>query len=135
MRKLALALLLVASTSPAYAKSLVGRHKLTLQWIGWDQPGEAIVDKDSDGNLRVHGEQRGAHDDVVTIDGKLSVIDARTLDLDGTVIIKVALNNHGQQCERHGVLRFVRSGKRRYWRMQQMQSPCENVVDYVDLYQ
>jgi hypothetical protein len=35
---------------------------------------------------------------------------------------------------RSGTFHFKATGKRRYWRMQEMDNPCDSVTDYVDVY-
>lgn len=42
--------------------------------------------------------------------------------------------NEGRPCEREGVMTFEMTGSRKYWRLQQMQSPCDETTDYVDIF-
>jgi hypothetical protein len=42
--------------------------------------------------------------------------------------------NNGEPCERTGEMTFAITGKRKYWRMQEMKSPCDVTTDYVDIY-
>jgi len=42
--------------------------------------------------------------------------------------------NGGEPCLREGEMTFAITGKRRFWRLQQMQNPCNEVVDYIDIF-
>ena len=70
----------------------------------------------------------------VGMHGSVRVQDARTLYITGTVVTQVTHINNGEPCLREGTFEFRATGKRKYWRMQQMENPCENVVDYIDIY-
>ena len=77
--------------SDAKAKAmLLGRHKLSLQWISWDYFGTANV-SNVKGVLRLKGEQRKrGGNDYVKIDGVITSIDAKEFKFDGKIIIKVS---------------------------------------------
>ncbi len=118
------------------AKMLLGRHKLSLQWISWDYFGTATV-TNKDGVYYLKGEQKGRgsnRSDFVRVDGVVTQIDAKQFTFDGTVVTQVSHNNGGQPCERKGILNFRITGTRKYWRMQQIDSPCEAIADYVDIF-
>ncbi len=116
------------------AKMLLGRHKLSLQWISWDYFGIAnVINKG--GIYYLKGEQKGRKsDDLVKIDGIIKSIDAKQFTFDGTVTTQFSHINGGKPCERKGPLTFRITGKRKYWRMQQIDNPCDAVADYVDIY-
>jgi hypothetical protein len=40
----------------------------------------------------------------------------------------------GPAFERTGEMTFRVTGKRKYWRLMEMDNPCEGVTDYVDIY-
>ncbi|MGD9562535.1 MAG: hypothetical protein AB7F88_10550 [Pyrinomonadaceae bacterium] len=118
----------------AAAKKLLGRHMLSLQWISWDYFGSANVTRRG-GVYRIKGEQKGrGNDDLLTIDGVITAIDTKEFTFDGTIITQVSHNNGGAPCTREGEFTFKITGKRKYWRLQQMDNPCEPVTDYVDVY-
>lgn len=118
----------------AAAKMLLGRHKLSLQWISWDYFGTANV-TNGRGVYRIKGEQKGrGNSDFVKIDGVIKSIDAKEFVFDGTIITQVSHNNGGAACTREGEFTFKITGKRKYWRLQQMDNPCDPVTDYVDIY-
>lgn len=113
---------------------LLGRHKLSLQWISWDYFGAANV-TNRGGVLYLKGEQkqRGGTD-FVRINGKITEINAKSFVFDGRVVTQVSHINGGQPCERTGEMTFKITGSRKYWRLMEMDNPCEGVTDYVDIF-
>lgn len=116
-------------------KELIGEHAFTLQWIGWDFPGTVDMYKEMDLLICV-GEQisKENKNEYIKIDGYIEVIDEKTFEFIGSIVTRIEYINEGNECLREGVFTFKISGKRKYWRMQEMQNPCEDVVDYVDIY-
>ena len=118
------------------ARMLLGRHKLSLQWISWDYFGTATV-MNRRGTYLLKGEQRGrgpGNADLVTVDGTITMIDAKEFSFRGKIVTKISHINGGRPCERNGDFTFKITGKRRYWRLQQMENPCDQATDYVDIY-
>ncbi|CAN5153826.1 hypothetical protein BH20ACI2_BH20ACI2_06100 [soil metagenome] len=116
------------------AKMLLGRHKLSLQWISWDYFGAATVTNKA-GVYYLKGEQKGrGNTDFIKVEGSITRIDAKEFTFDGTIITRINHINGGQPCERNGEMTFRITGKRRYWRLQQMDNPCDEATDYVDIY-
>src|SRR5215204_523177 len=113
---------------------LLGKHRLSLQWISWNYFGTAIV-TNRGGVLSVKGEQkqRGGTD-FVKINGTITEINAKDFRFDGTIITQVSHINGGKPCERTGEMTFKITGTRKYWRLTQMDNPCEGVTDYVDIF-
>lgn len=147
MRKLFLILMLAVLSLSAFAQEktvvnsakarqmLLGKHKFSLQWIDfWEYFGTATV-TNRRGVYYIKGEQkqRGGSD-FVTIDGIITQIDDREFKFDGKIITQVSHNNGGSPCERNGEMIFKITGQRKYWRLQQMQSPCGDETDYVDIF-
>jgi hypothetical protein len=130
---------LLSAPAPALADSaeralLGGEHNLTLQWIGWDRPGKATVEE-VDGALVLQGEQRDPKTgDCLTVSGKIVEVAPRRFVLEGEIRRRVSHLCGGAEAVRTGKLVFRRTGKRAYWRLQQMDSPCDDTVDYVDLF-
>lgn len=113
---------------------LLGRHKLSLQWISWDYFGAANV-TDKGGVLYLKGEQKSRKDsDFVRINGKITEINAKDFKFDGTIITQISHINGGKPCERTGEMSFKITGSRKYWRLAEMDNPCEGVTDYVDIF-
>ena len=113
---------------------LLGRHKLSLQWISWDYFGAAMV-TNRGGTFYLKGEQkqRGGTD-FVKIDGIITEINARDFTFNGTIITQVSDIAGGKPCTRDGEMKFKITGRRKYWRLAQMDNPCEAVTDYVDIF-
>jgi hypothetical protein len=113
---------------------LMGKHKLSLQWISWDYFGTVTI-SNKNGVLYLMGEQRQrGGSDFVTIDGKISQINSRDFIFVGKIITQINHINGGQSCTRDGEMTFRITGKRKYWRLMEMDNPCDEVTDYVDIY-
>jgi hypothetical protein len=117
----------------AAAEQLLGSHPLSLQWIGWDKPGACDVTRDGE-LLTLTGSQKNKAGDFLEVRGVVERVDARSFVLVGTIRTHVSYIAQGRTCERTGRHTFRMTGKRRYWRLAQMQNPCDGVVDYVDIY-
>ena len=117
-------------------RMLLGRHKLSLQWVSWDHFGVATV-ANNRGVYSLKGEQKGrgqTKSDFVTIDGTITSIGVKEFAFSGKIVTQVSHINGGKSCVRDGDFTFKITGKRRYWRLQQMDNPCDPVTDYVDIY-
>jgi hypothetical protein len=120
----------------AAAKMLLGRHMLSLQWISWEYFGTATVTS-TRGIYRITGQQRGRGEskgDYLRIDGVITSIDAREFKFSGKIEMRISHINNGEPCIRDGEFTFAITGKRRYWRMREMENPCDTATDYVDIY-
>lgn len=113
---------------------LLGKHRVSLQWISWDYFGAATVTNKND-VLSLEGEQkqRGGTD-YLKIDGIILSIDKNEFAFKGTIVTRVSHINNGEACKREGEMVFAIKGKRKYWRLQEMDNPCEGVTDYVDIF-
>lgn len=115
-------------------KMLLGKHLLTLQWTSWDYFGAAIVvNKNGIFYLKGEQKQRGGMD-YVKVDGVITEMNAKDFKFDGTVEMQISHINDGEPCERKGEMTFLVTGKRKYWRLQEMNNPCDVTTDYVDIY-
>ncbi|MEO6589285.1 MAG: hypothetical protein ABIP06_08270 [Pyrinomonadaceae bacterium] len=113
---------------------LLGKHKLSLQWISWDYFGTAMV-MNKRGVFYLKGKQKSRKDsDFVEVDGIITEINDKDFKFNGTVTMQVSHINNGKPCERTGVMTFAITGKRKYWRLQEIKSPCDVTTDYVDIY-
>jgi hypothetical protein len=121
--------------SPIAAKKLVGKHKLNLQWIGsdnWAEFGNLKV-TDRQGMMLVSGNQAKG-EDYLQINGKIVIIEDKQFTFQGKIVTQVSHINKGEACERDGEMVFKITENRKYWRLQQMQSPCDITTDYVDIF-
>jgi hypothetical protein len=118
----------------AAKKMLIGKHKLSLQWISWKAFGVATV-KEKRGVFYLSGEQkkRGGSD-FVKIDGVIVEINPNDFVFEGKIITQVNYINGGKPCQREGQMAFKITGKRKYWRLMEMNNPCDEAADYVDIY-
>jgi hypothetical protein len=132
----------VPSGQPAESmadKALLGRHNLTLQWIGWNIPGLAIIEKGKDGWYTIKGKQENNRGYLI-IDGKLrpvfeNVEDAVTeLEFDGRIEYREDSLNAGQVCTKKGTQMFLSTQGRKYWRLQNMMNCDGTTTDYIDIY-
>ncbi len=113
---------------------LLGKHRLSLQWVSWDYFGTATV-TNKGGVLSLKGEQKSRKDrDFVKIDGTITEINAKDFVFDGTIVTQVSYINGGKPCERSGEMTFKITGSRKYWRLMEMNNPCDSVTDYVDIF-
>ena len=115
------------------ARMLLGRHMFSLQWVSWDRFGTATV-ANRKGVYRLTGEQKNAGGDLVKIDGVITSIDEKEFGFNGTIVTQVSHINSGAECVREGEFTFRITGKRKYWRLMQMENPCDPVTDYVDIF-
>lgn len=114
------------------ADMLMGSHGLRLQWIGEDPTGRAVI-RDRDGLLVLEGEQsRGG--DTLRMHGVVVEVRDRAFVLEGTVVTEVHHVAGGRPCVRTGEFLFLRREGRPFWRMQDIDNPCADVVDYIDIF-
>lgn len=114
---------------------LLGKHKFQLHWISWNRWKDfadlTVVERM--GKLMIKGRQE-KDGDYLEIDGFASQIEDKQFTFHGTIITRVSYKNNGNPCRRDGTMTFKITGKRRYWRLQEMQSPCDETTDYVDIF-
>ncbi len=121
------------TADPAVEKKLLGRHMFSLQWISWEKFGTATISKDAEGKLFIDARQ-ALDGDEVTLTGRVTAIDAKTFIVDGELRTQVSHINGGKVCPRSGSFTFKATGNRKYWRLQEMENPCDGVTDYVDVF-
>jgi len=113
---------------------LLGPHRLSLQWISWDYFGKAVV-AEHDGVLNISGEQKGrGTGDYLKIKGVITEVDTKEIRFKGEIETKVSHINEGKPCKREGEMTFHITQNRKYWRLKEMDNPCDGVTDYVDIY-
>jgi len=113
---------------------LLGKHLLSLQWISWDYFGAATV-TDKKGVLHLKGLQKArGGSDYVRLEGTITEINAKDFIFDGVIEMQINHINGGAPCKRTGEMTFAVTQKRKYWRLQQMNNPCDEATDYVDIY-
>ena len=113
-----------------------GQHQISLQWISWDDLGEADVEYIGENRYRIKGEQRHPKNgDYLRLEGTLEPVSETELMFEGKVEHQVSHLNQGRPCIKTGKQIFKATQNRKYWRMQDMTN-CEGgmVTDYVDIY-
>ncbi len=110
-------------------KDLSGTHGLTLQWIDWEKWGSINFIKTEGNRYKVSGKQiKGT--DYLKVEGEITQVSDIQLDFEGTIEHKAM----GEEpCIRTGVQTFLATGKRQYWRLQNMEH-CDGLTDYIDIY-
>ncbi len=119
----------------AAGKQLLGRHKFQLHWISWNEWKDfadlTVINRNGVYSIKARQSKGG---DWVEIDGKVLSVAAKEFTFSGKIVTRVSYKNEGKPCERDGVMTFKITGKRKYWRLQEMQSPCDETTDYVDIF-
>jgi len=105
---------------------------ITLQWISWDYRGRVRV-SEAAGQVHLSGSQaaRGGAGRL-ELDGDVIEIGPRSFTFRGRIAITDTPDS-GRACIREGTYEFRITGRRRYWRLQQMEQ-CDGLTDYVDIY-
>ncbi len=118
-----------------YAKrKLLGRHFVSLQWISWKRLGRVYV-RQRKGVLYLKGGQFGkGNKDTLKIDGVITKVSRYEFGFKGKITTEISSINGGNECVREGDMTFKITGKRKYWRLQEMKNPCDTATDYIDIY-
>jgi hypothetical protein len=122
-------------TDQKAAKQLLGKHALTLQWIGTGglkDAGSAEV-KQEGGEWHLTG-RNDAKEGFVSLDGIVTRVDKATFTFKGKIVTRVEYIYEGKECPREVEVTFERKGSRKYWRMYPIDNPCEAVADYIDIF-
>lgn len=109
---------------------LLHNSGVSVQWLWTDARGKLkAVDENDVVRLEGgHATDKGS----VSINGQVLSILADRFTFRGTILILDAPDK-GRRCERTGDYEFRATGKRKYWRLQQMEA-CGGLTDYVDIY-
>lgn len=117
---------------PAALARLRRNSGVTLQWISFETAARGHVRVSERGGLvHLRGSQAGGGGEL-TLDGDVLRIDARSFTFRGEISI-VGAPDATRNCLRDGTYEFRVTGRRRYWRLQQMEQ-CDGLTDYVDIY-
>ncbi|MGS1010885.1 hypothetical protein [Achromobacter anxifer] len=109
---------------------LLNNSGITLQWLWSAQRGHLTATDEND-VVRIEGTQAN-HEGTLKIKGDIVSIASDRFIFRGTILILDAPDK-GRRCERNGEFEFRATGKRKYWRLQQMEA-CGGLTDYVDVY-
>ena len=114
-------------------EGFVGKHNLTLQWIGSDKPGSVTIVAAENGWYTISGTQTN-NDSYLKINGRIKPLNEKELDFEGEIETRVPGINKGEPCLKTGKKTFKAPDDRQYWRMQDMKNCDGSTVDYIDLY-
>lgn len=109
---------------------LMNNSGVSVQWL-WSAERGHLNAKDVNDVVRIDGTQAN-FEGTLKINGEIVSIDKDRFTFRGTILILDAPDK-GRRCERTGDYEFRATGKRKYWRLQQMES-CDRLTDYVDIY-
>ncbi|MFY0479339.1 hypothetical protein [Achromobacter marplatensis] len=109
---------------------LLNNSGVSVQWL-WSAARGHLTAKDVNDVVRIDGTQAN-FEGTLKINGEIVSIDSDRFTFRGTILILDAPDK-GRRCERTGDYEFRATGKRKYWRLQQMES-CGRLTDYVDIY-
>lgn len=120
---------------PVAAAQLLGKHKFQLHWISWgkwkDLGDLTVINRQGTFGFKARQAKGG---DYVEIEGTVLRVEAKEFVFQGRIVTRVSYKAEGKPCERNGEMTFRMTGKRRYWRLVEMQSPCDETTDYVDIF-
>jgi hypothetical protein len=117
---------------PAALARLRRNAGITLQWISWDYRGRVQV-SEAAGRVHLSGSQRARSGaGRLELDGDVIEIGPSSFTFRGHIGI-TDTPDPGRACMRDGDFEFRITGRRRYWRLQQMEQ-CDGLTDYVDIY-
>ncbi|WP_143277596.1 hypothetical protein [Bordetella genomosp. 10] len=119
----------VIQNQAAYER-LMNNSGITVQWL-WHADRGHLKARDVNDVVSIEGTQSN-YEGTLKIKGDVVAISADRFRFRGTILI-VDAPDKGRNCERTGDFDFRISGKRKYWRLQQMEF-CDGLTDYVDVY-
>ena len=113
--------------------NLMGEHLLSLHWISWDHYGNVAVVKIGD-KVFLYGQQFNYRGDTLVVSGMVTEINESTFTINGLVSTQVRGIADGEKCNREGTLTFSLYPGGEYWRLKEMDNPCDSAADYVDIF-
>ncbi len=140
MKVLMIGLVFWLSSAVSYANELedfvLGDHVFTLQWLSdGGSVGKARIYKENEVVL-VDAKHENKEAGFITMQGELQIIDRRELLFTGVIVSQVNYLNNNIPYTREGTFTLKATGKRKYWRMQDMTQPSDGsmAADYIDIY-
>lgn len=116
------------------AEKLIGSHNFGVQFI-WDGYGTATISK-NDENFKIVGTQYSKdNNEYCKIDGDINVINDRTLKFTGSITIFT--NECCGIISKNGNFTFIKTGNRKYWRLQERNELCNQYTCayYLDIFE
>lgn len=114
------------------AERLLAAKGITLQWIGWDEPGSVYVRREGDLILLTGSQSEPHGPGRLFLDGRVTEIGGDYILFDGIVRMSDT-PNRGRTCEADKQWRFAITQNRPYWRLREFEW-CGGLTDYIDIY-
>lgn len=111
---------------------LVNNRGVTLQWIGWDQRGQAHARQGSDGLYLTASQVDPLKPGTVFLDGKVTQAGPDWFTFEGVIRITHS-PDEGRLCERNKTWHFAITQNRKYYRLREFEW-CDGLTDYIDIY-
>ncbi|WP_390476524.1 hypothetical protein [Altererythrobacter sp. MTPC7] len=118
--------------SAADAIRLRQNSGITLQWIGWDERGDATVGVDAFGTYRLYGRQEGPKGELLIVLGRITEIGPDYFLFDGLIQIAYA-PDPDRECYDNRTWRFEATQGHKYYRLREFEW-CDGLTDYIDIY-
>jgi hypothetical protein len=115
-------------------RSLLGSKKFGVQFI-WDGYGKAEISKENE-TIKFDGKQYSKDkSEYLLMNGDMTIIDEKKLSLKGS--IKLYTKDCCGIIEEEGTFIFLKSGKRKFWRLQERGKLCDiyKCSYYIDIFQ
>lgn len=111
---------------------LVNNTGVTLQWISWDQRGEAHARQGSDGLYLTASQVDPGKAGALWLDGKVTAAGPDWFTFEGLIRITHS-PDQGRTCEGNKTWHFAITQNRKYYRLREFEW-CDGLTDYVDIY-
>ncbi|MCL4671482.1 MAG: hypothetical protein KJZ64_00790 [Sphingomonadaceae bacterium] len=111
---------------------LVNNRGVTLQWIGWDQRGQAHARQGGDGLYLTASQVDPLKPGAVFLDGKVTQAGPDWFTFEGVIRITHS-PDEGRVCERNKTWHFAITQNRKYYRLREFEW-CDGLTDYIDIY-
>lgn len=106
---------------------------LTLQWIGWEERGNARIIVSESGTWHLVASQSEPQQSaLLQLDGEVTEIGSDYFLFDGSITI-VNTPDAGRFCQQDKLWRFAITQDRQYWRLREFEW-CDGLTDYIDIY-
>lgn len=121
-------------TTSSIPDNFLGSHVFGVQFI-WDGYGSSIISKKG-GRFIINGEQYSNDQTEYTkINGEITILTPSKFILDGS--IQIFTNDCCGRIDRTGTFTFIKTGNRKYWRLQERGELCDEYTCsyYLDIFE
>lgn len=121
------------NTNDSLKSKLCGKHKLRLQWLEPTMGTITISDEMTDNGYYGEGRIVG-NNGCFIMKGYFNIQDANNITFEGTTEQSISYIADGEVGYRNGMYHLKSYNGRKYWRMQEMDDPVDDCVDYIDIF-